>query len=94
MILKGDDGCVVKSSHSDVKQGHAEASPQVQKEMKYLFEFCFTFNPPQASSFPSILPITRFINVILDIICIMYVRDLYGWPDFALVSRSDKVSLT
>lgn len=54
----------------------------------------FHFYPPQASSFPSILPITRFINVILDIICIMYVRDLYGWPDFALVSRSDKVSLT
>lgn len=47
MILKGDQGCVVKSSHSDVKQGHAEASPQVQKEMKYLFEFCFTFNPPK-----------------------------------------------
>ncbi len=65
---------MVKSSRGDVKQTHAEASPQVQKEMKYLFDFCFTFFPPQAS----ILPITRFINVILQIVCIMYVRDLHG----------------
>lgn len=52
---------VVKSSHSDVKQAQTEASPQVQKEMKYLFDLTH----PQTASFPSILPITRFINVIL-----------------------------
>lgn len=46
----GDEGCVVKSSHADVKQAHAEASPQVQKEMKYLFDFFFSlfFLPPSS----------------------------------------------
>lgn len=48
----GDEGCVVKSSRGDVKQAHAEASPQVQKEMKYLFDFCFTFFPPKLPSCP------------------------------------------
>lgn len=83
-------GCVVKSSHGDVKQASLEDSPQVQKEMKYSFDFCFAFFPPQAASFPSILPITRFINVILKIVCIMYDRDLCGWPDFGSASKSDK----
>lgn len=43
---RGDEGCVVKSSHRDVKQAHAEASPRVQKEMKYLFDFFFL--PPSS----------------------------------------------
>ena len=47
----GDEDCVVKSSRGDVKQAYREASPPVQKEMKYLFDFCFTF--PRAASFPS-----------------------------------------
>lgn len=87
-------GCVVKSSRADVKQAHTKASLQVQKEMKFLFDFCLAFFLPQAASFSSILPITRFIHVILNIVCIIYVRDLHGWPDSGSVSKSDIISLT
>lgn len=65
---------MVKSSRGDVKQAHAEPSPQVQKEMKYRFDFCFTFLSTMQPPSLSILPLARFINVILEIVCIMYVR--------------------
>lgn len=65
----------------------------VQNKMKYSFQFCPTFFL-QAASFPSISPLSRFINVILDIICIMYVWDLHAWAGFGPVSSSDIVNLT
>lgn len=63
------------------------------KGNEILIWFLFHFFPEQPPSLP-ILPIIRFINVILEIVCIMYVRDLRGWPDFGPVSRSDIVNLT
>lgn len=56
-VQRGNGGCVVKSSCRDVKQAHAGASPQVQKEMKYLFDFSFCFffvHPPSLPSCPTV----------------------------------------
>lgn len=78
---KEEKGCVVKSSHSNVKQAQARAY--------ILLDFS-----PQATSFSSILPLTRFMTVILEIILIIYVRDLHCRPEFGLMSRSDLIILT
>lgn len=65
---EGDEGCLVKSSHGDVKQAHAKTSPQVLKgkDIHYLISVSL--------SLPT-FPFARFIHVILEIVCVIYVRD-------------------
>lgn len=94
MSLRGIEGCVVKSSRYDVKQAHAGASPQHFKtKWNTLSSFVSLFSTGRLLSF-HLSPFARFINVILDIIYIMYVRDLHARPHFGSVSRPDTASVT
>lgn len=55
------------------KAGALQGFSASSKGNKILIRFLLHFSLSHAAPFPSILPITRFINVILKIICLMYV---------------------
>lgn len=79
---KGGRGLCGKVITPWCKAGARRGSFHFTFKRKWNSDFRFTFPPPSATAFPSLPPFTRFINVILQIVCIWHVRDLHGWPKF------------
>lgn len=93
MSPKGDEGCVVKSSHRDVKQAHAEA-PSTSRSKGNEIVIFVSLSPPLQR------PPSRPSRLLPDLLMLFFRLSAYGMSEiymadqnFGSVSRSDTVSL-